>query len=432
MPIRRFSLAVLCAVACLLLAACGGEPVPSPTLAGSDGPAALATDGASALRACREDPFGCVEIPEGAPIVIGTALTLTGPAASIGLDAQYGAQVAVNFRGDVRGHPVELRNEDDRCTADGGTAAADLLRAEGVIAVIGTTCSAAALPAGQLLGQDGILLVSPSATAPELTEPDLRPPFFVRLAPNDLAQAAAMARFACEELGIDTAATVHDGTDFATQLESAFTDEFEGECRGTVTERAGVDSGLSGASAALERIARSADDGPPELLYVPFLGEHGGRLVRRALGTSGLQDIVLAGIRTGLDERADPAFLRRAGAAAEGMYLSGADLAVGGDFYETAFLEAYRDVSGADEPLATAHAQAFDAANLVLDAIAEIAVEADGLLYVPRSRLRDAVLDTREYHGLSGVLSCGPEGDCAGVTPAIWQFDGEAMQRVWP
>jgi ABC-type branched-subunit amino acid transport system substrate-binding protein len=107
-------------------------------------------------------------------------------------------------------------------------------------------------------------------------------------------------------------------------------------------------------------------------------------------------------------------------------------MAVGGDFYETAFLEAYRDVSGADEPLASAHAQAFDAANLVLDAIAEVAVEADGVLHVSRSRLRDAVAATDEYRGLSGVLRCRPEGDCAGIAPAIWQFDGEATQRVWP
>jgi branched-chain amino acid transport system substrate-binding protein len=415
-----------------MLAGCGGVSVPTPTQAGSDRPAAIATDGASALRACGEDPFGCVEIGEGAPIVIGTALALSGPAASMGLDAQFGAQVAVNFRGDVRGHPVELLNEDDRCTADGGTAAADLLRGEGVAAVIGTTCSAAALPAAQLLSQDGILLLSPSATAPELTDASARPPFFLRIAPNDLAQAAVMARFACEELAIGTAATVHDRTDFAMQLEAAFVQEFEATCRGSITDRAVVEPDMSGAGAALERIARSADDGPPELLYVPFLGRHGARLVRQALGTPGLQDIVLGGIRTGLDGRADPGFLRRAGAAADGMYLSGPDTAVGGDFYETAFLEAYRNVSGADEPLSSAHARAFDAANLVLDAVAEVAVEADGALYVPRSRLLEAIVDTHEYQGLSGLLSCRPRGDCADVAPAIWQFDGEATQRVWP
>jgi branched-chain amino acid transport system substrate-binding protein len=430
---RTSSLVALLAVACLLLAACGDASVPSPSRADSGEPATRATDGASALEACEEDRFGCVVIVESDPIVIGTALAVTGPEASLGLDAQYGAQVALNLRGEVRGHRVQLVNQDDQCSADGGTAAANLLRAaEQVVAVIGTSCSTAALPAGQLLGEDGILLVSPSATAPELTEPAVRAPFFVRVAPNDLAQGVAMARFACDELGIDTAATVHDGSGFAMQLESAFADEFEAACDGSVTARTAITPDPATARAVLGRIARSADDGPPELLYVPLLGQPGAQLLRRTRDTPGLEDIVLAGILAGLDGREDPEFLRRAGAAADGMYLSGVDPAMGGDFYNSAFLEEYQNVSGVDAPLSTAHAQAYDAANLLLDAIAQVAVEADGVLYVPRSRLRDAVLSTTGWQGLSGVLNCSPAGDCADAAVAVWQLDGERTNRVWP
>jgi branched-chain amino acid transport system substrate-binding protein len=419
-------------LACLLLAGCGDATPARPTQ--SDGAATPASppDRASALRACAEDPFGCVEIAAGEPIVIGTALTLTGPDAALGLDAQYGAQVALNFRGDVLGHAVTLLNEDDRCSVDGGTAAANLLRAAAnVVAVIGTSCSEAALPAGQLLSEDGILLVSPSATDPNLTADESRSPFFVRTAPNDLAQAGEMARFVCEELAIGTAATVHDGSTLAIQLESAFTDAFESKCRGSVTERAAIGGGRD-LDAALASIARSSDGGPPELLYLPMADEAGGLLARHAHETPGLEDVVLAGIRTGLDGRLDPGFMRRAGGAADGMYLSGTDPAVDGDFYQTAFLEEYGNVSGVDAPISTVHAQAFDAANLVLDAMARVAVEVDGVLHVPRSALRDAVLGMRDYEALGGVLTCGPVGDCADADVAIWQVDGDTTQRVWP
>jgi branched-chain amino acid transport system substrate-binding protein len=121
---------------------------------------------------CETVEFGCYEVAEGDPIVIGTALVITGANESLGLDSQYGLEVAKQLRPEVAGHTVEFNHQDDGCTPEGGTAAGTALVSEGVAAIVGTSCSSAGTPAAELSSAEGILMVSPSNTAPSLTAPE--------------------------------------------------------------------------------------------------------------------------------------------------------------------------------------------------------------------------------------------------------------------
>lgn len=57
---------------------------------------------------------------------------------------------------------------------------------------------------------------------------------------------------------------------------------------------------------------------------------------------------------------------------------------------------------------------AFDAANLVFDAIRRGAiVQSDGSLLLPRSALVEAMRVVDGYGGVSNRLACTPTGDCA-------------------
>ena len=70
------------------------------------------------------------------------------------------------------------------------------------MAVIGTSCSSAALGvADQILSEEGIALISPSNTGPDLTDPATHQEFYLRTAHNDLLQGAAVAQFAFEDQG---------------------------------------------------------------------------------------------------------------------------------------------------------------------------------------------------------------------------------------
>ncbi|MBA3349342.1 MAG: hypothetical protein H0T12_02190, partial [Actinobacteria bacterium] len=69
------------------------------------------------------------------------------------------------------------------------------------------------------------------------------------------------------------------------------------------------------------------------------------------------------------------------------------------------------------DPASVFHAHAFDATNMVLDAIEEVAVETDdGGLLIPRTQLRDAFFDTSGYKGIIGTLTCDENGDCNPTT----------------
>ena len=69
-----------------------------------------------------EDALGCVTYAADEPIRIASALVISGPNTDLGTDSQYGVEIAIDMRGRVAGHDVELQAEDDGCSAEGGLA----------------------------------------------------------------------------------------------------------------------------------------------------------------------------------------------------------------------------------------------------------------------------------------------------------------------
>ena len=113
-----------------------------------------------------------------------------------------------------------------------------------------------------------------------------------------------------------------------------------------------------------------------------------------------------------------PDFLSASGDAALGMYLSGPDLGFENQTY-TDFLAAYDENYGG-EPVAAFHAHSYDATNILLDAIIEVAqVSDDGTMLIGRQALRDAVAATSGFVGITGTLTCDENGDCADPRIAV-------------
>ncbi|MBA3626755.1 MAG: branched-chain amino acid ABC transporter substrate-binding protein [Chloroflexi bacterium] len=357
---------------------------------------------------------------------MGTAMVITGSDATLGLDSQYGAEVAREMKPEIAGHTVEFNHQDDGCNAEGGQAAARALVADPqIVAIIGTSCSSAGVPAAEITSDAGVILISASNTAPSLTAPDTHEPFYLRTAHNDLLQGEAVARYACEELGVTSAATIHDGSPYAQQLQQVFADNFTEICDGTITTQEAINVGDTDFRPLLTSIAAEE----PEFLYYPVFVAEGGLITSQARETAGLDDIPLAGS----DGMFSPAFLDAAGGAAEGMYLSGPDLSFSGDFYQSEFLPAYTEVSGEEQPVSVFHAHAFDAYNMLADAIEEVGVMGDdGSLTIDRQALRDAMFATTDFQGVTGNLSCDENGDCADTKISVSQVTDGEFVRIWP
>ena len=178
-------------------------------------------------------------------------LSITGDTAFLGTDSNHGIELAIDYLddsfdatpGQLLGHDVELTQEDDGCSAEGGQAGATAIAANpDVVAVIGTSCSSAALGvADTILGDKGMILISPSNTNPGLTSEEAHQPFYLRTAHNDKIQGAIVADFVFNELGLDTAATINDESPYADGLAAAFRDNFEA-LGGTITDTEQVSS----------------------------------------------------------------------------------------------------------------------------------------------------------------------------------------------
>lgn len=414
---KRATLLVLLSIlGAMFLVACGGDSATEPA---ADAPAA----DAPAEVTCT-DAIGCVEVAPGDPIVLASALVISGPNTELGLDSQYGVEIAIDFRGEIMGHPIILQPEDDGCSAEGGqTSAQKIVSNPQIVAMIGTSCSGAGVPAATIISNAGYAMVSPSNTSPSLTDPELHEAGYLRTAHNDQIQGAAMADFAYNELGVRKAAAIHDGDPYTEGLANVFSESFQalgGELVAFEAEAADATN--------VEPLLTSIAAAGPEFIYLPVFIPLGSLITNTASEIDSLNGVILAGA----DGIQSPSFLANTSGTSEGMYASGPDLSFSNTFYTDTFLPAYMEKAGS-EPTAPFHAHAFDATNMVLDAIEQVAQQAaDGTLLIGRQALRDALYATAGLEGITGTITCNEFGDCADPKISVSQVQGSDFVRIWP
>jgi branched-chain amino acid transport system substrate-binding protein len=363
---------------------------------------------------CDEDPLGCITIKPGEPIHIAYALVTEGPNQTLGIDSRNGVEIAIgDAGGKILGHEIRFDGQDTGCTSETGQAAAAKLAADPtIVGVIGPSCSSEARAGLPLLSKAGLSVISPSNTAPDLTQPGNRSnyPGYLRTAHNDNVQGAAAAEFAYNVLGVRTAATISDGSIYASQLQQIFADNFK-RLGGKVTAQSTVSPDQTDMRTVLEKIAR----GKPELIYLPIFQPAGPNIIMQAKSVPGLEKVTLMGA----DGLFSPDVVTAAGDAIEGFRVSSPFIS--GAAYDE-LVKKYFDRFGA-QPVSIFHAHAYDAFMMLKTAIEKVAlVDVDGTLHIGRQALRDALYATRDFPGITGSLSCTPTGDCAKPVIGIYEF----------
>jgi branched-chain amino acid transport system substrate-binding protein len=394
---------------------------------------ALAVVAALAFGACSapgsvapSDALGVITIPAGEKIHIAFWGVLSGADATLGQDSLYGAQIAVDDKGGkLLGHDINLTQEDGLCTVDGGAAAATKMAADNtIVGLIGSSCSDETVGGIAALTNAGLTTISPSNTRPVLTAPDRDATYagYARTAHSDAFQGKAVAEFVFNELKLTKAATVHDGSSYAEALQQVFADEFT-KLGGTIVGQEAVSKDQTDMKPALTKIAAAK----PEIIYDPVFVAAGGFLWAQHGDVPGLENVVMIGS----DGMFTPDFIAAAGDAAEGNYLSSPNFSAFQAGY-AAFLTKYQAKVG-KKPISAFHAHAYDATNILFAAIEKVAVKAtDGTLYIPKKALRDAIFATKDFQGITGVLSCSPTGDCGAPLIAVYQITSRETGGEWP
>jgi len=160
-------------------------------------------------------------------VKIGHVAPLTGGIAHLGKDNENGARLAVeevNQKGlEIGGKKIklELVGEDDAADPKTGTAVAQKLVDEKVVAVVGHLNSGTSIPASKIYSDAGIVQISPSATNPDYTKQGFKTTY--RVVATDAQQGPALANYAAKTLHAKSVAIVDDATAYGKGL----ADEFE-------------------------------------------------------------------------------------------------------------------------------------------------------------------------------------------------------------
>ena len=368
--------------------------------------------------------LGDIKIKAGDPIHIACWMVIAGPDASLGTDTKRGVEIAIDDKGGkLLGHPIKMSAQDTGCNAEGGQAAATKLAADPtIVAAIGSNCSSEARPGAPILWKAGIATVSPSNTAPYLTDPKRGPDYdgYLRTCHNDKVQGAVAAEFAWKKLGLKKAATIHDGSIYAEQLQAVFAETFK-KLGGTITAQEAVAPTDTDMRPVLTKIAT----GEPQFLYYPIFIAAGGHITRQVKEVKGLEKAGLMGA----DGIFSPDFYKAAGETAIGMYHSSPDFSAFAGGYQD-FLAKHQKKYG-EKPIAPFHAMAYDGANMVFAAIEKVAKKApDGSLAIGRKALRDALYATKGMKGLTGTITCDKYGDCADPHIAVYITKEENIKKL--
>ena len=369
------------------------------------------------------EPLGEVVVARGAPIPIALLLLYSSnnPAISpsFGPDQERGVELAIADHLEIKGHPIEISHfEDDLCEpAGGGAGARRIVDDPAVVAVIGTTCSAAALMSVPILTDAGLSVISAANTSPVLTSVAGEAGIghrrgFYRTIHSDAVNAVAGAEYAFDRLEARSAFVVSD-PDFwwGEPVATEFVRVFE-SLGGTIAGSFSTDS--ADLESEIERMALTR----PDLVYLAVSEFSIVDVLGYIADQPELADTVLLGWNYAVN--ADLL------TATRGIYFT-KPAPPSGPRYD-AFLDEYNE-RFADQPIEDYsdfrhHVFAYDAASMLFDAIEAASAEDGGQLVVDREELRNA-LDATDRPGITGLLKCDEFGDCARPAINLYLNSGE-------
>lgn len=346
-----------------------------------------------------------------APVALklATLSPLSGGQSILGREILRGSTLAVEaYQEELEryGIRITIAECDDRADpAAGADAAREIVQDALVIGVVGTLNSGVARAVTPVFREANLAMVSPSNTAPFLTQPG--DATYNRLPAPDSRQGVAAARFA-KQLGARTAYIIHDGTEYGAGLGQAFRAE-AARLSIAVADTAILDYRTL---EQLPNVVKGAVETKADILFFGGIYATGAPLIKE-LRAAGYKGAFIGG--DGLDT---PEFMRMAGEAGHGTYMISA-VAPAGTWRLSEpgrrFGAEYRAKYGSD-PLIFAEVS-YDAASVILEALLKLLRENPD--QVPaREEVAKAVRATRGFQGLTGTVTFDEQGD--NLDASLW------------
>ncbi len=326
----------------------------------------------------------------------------SGDLASYGLPSVNAAKILVeqiNAAGGINGKQIELLIEDTVCDAKTATDVATKLVSDGAQFVLGGICSGSTKAALPIYLDAGILVMSPSATNPGLTQSGDYPNFFRTIAPDD-AQAQLDVDFAIDKMGYKKIAVVHDKGDYGKGFAEFAKMFIEKNGNAEVVLFEGVTPGAVDYSAIVQKIKQSGAETVMFGGYHPEASKIITMMKKKRLDASFISD----------DGVKDITFIKVAGEFAEGAYASG-PMDTSSNPLSKAAVEAHKKEFGSDP--GAFYENAYSAVLAMANAV-KVAGSTD--LEALKKALQTEKVDTPV-----GTISFDERGDAIGVGFSVYQ-----------
>ncbi|MBA3513238.1 MAG: ABC transporter substrate-binding protein [Pyrinomonadaceae bacterium] len=345
-------------------------------------------------------------------IKIGYFGDLSGPTFNFGQSAKNGAIMGadeINQGGGINGRKIDIVIEDDEGSPElAATVINKLTRQDKVIALIAGGASGSSLAAGPNAQSAKVPMISPSSTNPAVTQIG---DYVFRACFIDPFQGEVMAKFSYNSLQARTAAIMLDfNSPYSRDLTEFFELSFT-KLGGRVISKQSYTQGDSDFKGQLSSIGAAR----PDVIYLP--GYYGDiAVIAKQARQLGITQPLLGG--DGWDA---PELWQLAGDSINGSYISNHYSAEDPSPAIQKFVKDYKLHWGNLTPDAHA-ALAYDAMRFLAEAIQRAGTTEGG-------KLRDALAQTRNFSGVTGIISMDSERNAVKSAVILKLQDGSYIYQ---
>ncbi|QZN96026.1 branched-chain amino acid ABC transporter substrate-binding protein [Symbiopectobacterium purcellii] len=245
-------------------------------------------------------------------IKVAVVGAMSGSVAQYGDMEFIGARQAIadiNAKGGVKGNKLVAVEYDDACDPKQAVAVANKVINDGIRYVIGHLCSSSTQPASDIYEDEGVLMITPAATAPDLTTRGYK--LVLRTTGLDSDQGPTAANYIVNTIKPQRIAVVHDKQQYGEGLARSVQDSLK-KAGANVVLFEGVTAGDKDFSTLVARLKKENVDFVYFGGYYPEMGQilrqaRQAGLTTKFMGPEGVGNSSLSNI---------------AGAASEGMLVT--------------------------------------------------------------------------------------------------------------
>ncbi|MDP9361690.1 MAG: ABC transporter substrate-binding protein [Acidobacteriota bacterium] len=326
-------------------------------------------------------------------IPVGVYAATSGSEAAFGQATVQGIKLAaeeINNSGGVLGKKIRLVIEDDQGKAEeAASVVTKLITHDNVLAVVGENSSNQSLAAAPICQAAKVPMISPSSTNPSVTK---KGDYIFRVCFTDPYQGKALAMFVRANLHATTAAILRDNkNDYSVGLAEVIRNEFT-----TLGGKIVAEQSYSGGDSEFRPQLTAIKSTNPQVLFIPGFYTEVGQIAIQA------RDLGITIPMVGGDGWDSPTVIQIGGKSVDGCYFS--------DHYFVGeprpvvqrFVAEIRKRSGKNPDANSA--LGYDALYTLANAIKRAGS-------LDRKAIRDQIAATKEYQGVSGVITMGPMRD---------------------